>query len=43
MAAEYFESGALSDSFKNVNQVIMAINAGREMGKSPVEALNDSL
>lgn len=40
MADEYWKSGALSDAFQNVNQVIMAVNAGREMGMGFVESLN---
>lgn len=40
MAAEFWNSGALNDSFQNVNQVIMALAAGREMGMGFVESIN---
>jgi len=37
---EYWQSGALNDSFKNEQQVLMAIMAGREMGMSFMESIN---
>lgn len=40
VAEEFWNSGALNDSFANVNQVIMALAAGREMGMGFIESIN---
>ena len=40
VAEEFWSSGALNDSFENVNQVIMALAAGREMGMGFIESIN---
>ena len=40
MADQYWSSGALNDSFKNVEQVMMALAAGREMGMGFIESIN---
>lgn len=40
MANEFWESGALNDSFQNPQQVIMALAAGREMGMGFTESIN---
>lgn len=40
MANEFWSSNALGDSFQNVEQVIMALAAGREMGMGFVESIN---
>lgn len=40
MANEFWQSGALNDSFSNPQQVIMALAAGREMGMSFTESIN---
>ncbi len=40
MAGEFWASGALNDSFENVEQVIMALAAGREMGMGFIESIN---
>lgn len=40
MAGEFWQSGALNDSFDNVEQVIMALSAGREMGMGFTESIN---
>lgn len=40
MADEFWQSGALNDSFQNVQQVIMALSAGREMGMGFIESIN---
>lgn len=40
MANEFWSSNALNDSFDNVEQVIMALSAGREMGMGFIESIN---
>lgn len=40
MANEFWQSGALNDSFSNPQQVIMALAAGREMGMGFTESIN---
>ena len=41
MAADFIRSGSVSRSFSNTEQVLMALMAGREMGMSTMESLND--
>jgi len=36
----FLKSGSLPSSYKNASQVLMAIQAGRELGMKPVESLN---
>ena len=40
IAQEFWASNALNDSFKNPEQIIMALMAGREMGMSFTESVN---
>lgn len=40
LAADFLASGSVARSFDNVNQVMMALLAGREMGMSTTESLN---
>ncbi len=41
LAKDFMTSGAIGSSFQNENQVMMALLAGREMGMSTMESLND--
>jgi len=40
IAKDLMESGAIPQGYKNVNQVLMAIMAGAEMGMKPIESMN---
>lgn len=43
MSQTFFDSKALPEAYKNVQQVMMAVQAGKEMGLQPMEAINGLL